>query len=99
MKKNREIYPWEEDLAIASCVTQWLGGFGAYPPKYFLNFRHSEINSGAFWDAFLAWQGTHTNRGTNCNLHTPNDQSTFGKDEKGRADPNLYRAVVLGVAI
>ena len=28
MKKNREMYRWE-DLAIASCVTQWLGGLGA----------------------------------------------------------------------
>ena len=33
------------------------------PPRKFLNFRHSEINSGAFWDAFPAWQGTHTNHG------------------------------------
>ena len=42
----------------------------------FLTFKHSEINSGGFWDAFPAWQGTHTNRGTNCNLHTPNNRST-----------------------
>ena len=32
---------------------QWLGGSGACPPRKFLIFRRSEINSDAFWDTFL----------------------------------------------
>ena len=40
--------------------TQRLGGSGACPPRKVLNLRRSEINSDAFWDAFPAWQGTHT---------------------------------------
>ena len=29
-----------------------LGVSGGMPPQEMLNFRHSEIDSGAFWDAF-----------------------------------------------
>ena len=28
------------------------------PPGNFWNFRRSEIDSGAFWDTCLSWQGT-----------------------------------------
>ena len=31
-------------------------------PQEILNFRRSEIDSDAFWDAFSAWQGKRTNR-------------------------------------
>ena len=36
------------------------GGLGACPPRKFLNFRRSEIDSGAFWGDFPQWQGTRT---------------------------------------
>ena len=41
--------------------TQRLGGVWGIPPRKFWNLRRSEIDSDAFWDAFPAWQGTHTN--------------------------------------
>ena len=31
---------------------QWLGGSGGIPPRKFLNFRPSEIDSVAFWTLF-----------------------------------------------
>ena len=37
-------------------------GIWGMPPRKFMNFRRSEIDSGAFWDAFPALQGTRTNR-------------------------------------
>ena len=40
----------------ASKIQKFPGG----APRKFLNFRSSEIDSGAFWDDFPAWQGTHT---------------------------------------
>ena len=38
----------------------WGGGgvWGHAPQKFFGNFRRSEIDSGAFWDTCLSWQGT-----------------------------------------
>ena len=54
---------------MVSCVTQRLGGSGGMPPQEILNFRRSEIDSGEFWDAFPAWQGTHTNRGKLQSAH------------------------------
>ena len=47
----------------AQC-THLLGESGSIPPPplsppgNFWNFRRSEINSGAFWDTCLSWQGT-----------------------------------------
>ena len=36
-------------------------GVWGHAPRTFLNFRSSEIDFGAFWDDFPAWQGTRTN--------------------------------------
>ena len=59
------------------------GGLGACPPRKFLNFRSSKIDSGAFWDDFPACQGTRTNCNRCCksvtlyNTLTQNDRSNF----------------------
>ena len=34
---------------------------GGMPPRKFSKFRRIEIDFGAFWDVFPAWQGTRTN--------------------------------------
>ena len=57
------------------------------PPRKFFNFRPLEIDSGAFWDSFPAWQGTHTNRGTTCTRRTI-DRLSEKLRQNGRADPN-----------
>ena len=46
--------------ACAQCAQSMhlLGGLEACPPGNFWNFRRSEINSSAFWDTCLSWQGT-----------------------------------------
>ena len=36
------------------------GIWGHAPPRKFLNFRRSEIDSGAFWCDFPQWKGTRT---------------------------------------
>ena len=44
----------------------WVGGSGGMLPQEFLNFRRSEINSGAFLGDFPQWQGTRTNCNRCC---------------------------------
>ena len=39
-------------VAVRAKDTAARGGSGGMPPRNFLNFRSSEIDSGAFWDDF-----------------------------------------------
>ena len=66
------------------------------PPRKFLNFRHSEIDSGAFWDAFPAWQGTRTNPGIAAAINLlhyarcTNDRLNFAQISKNFSFSILY---------
>ena len=44
------------DPGLWMCSVQWLGGSRGIPPSKCLSFRHSEIDSGAFWDTFSQFQ-------------------------------------------
>ena len=53
------VYDWSGSRANRQAPKKLrLGGSGACPP---LNFRRSDIDFGAFWDAFPAWQSTRIN--------------------------------------
>ena len=86
--------------ASSSFMTQRLGGSGGMPPRKYLNCRHSEIDSGAFWDAFSAGQGIwmHIQTEVRTAICTRRTIDRFsGKLRwKGLADPNPLCASTRG---
>ena len=86
--------------ASSSFMTQRLGGSGGMPPRKYLNCRHSEIDSGAFWDAFSAGQGIwmhiQIEVGTAICTRRTIDRFSGKLRRKGLADPNPLCASTRG---